>query len=199
MTDAALAPKFAPFPPKDFAVVRHVPHLWIPRTGETLRGWICDPRPDCVGILVTDHADGAMTDHGPVEIARVVHVFKDERIAHLENAPVSRTVDGKEVTFTHEAAVYCESTVGDPKRNGLFAVALKLEAPISEQDALMRTLAIKKQRDDARAAAAATPAPAPAQAEVVDHAKEPAASADKPAEAPLEAPKVSPLAAGGPA
>jgi hypothetical protein len=146
---------------------------------------------------VTEHADGAKTDHGLVEIGRVVHVYKDERMAHLENAPVTRTVDGKEVTFTHEAAVFCESGAGAALWQ--FAVALKLEAPISEQDALMRTLAIKKQRDDARAAAAATPAPAPAQAEVVDHAKEPAASADKPADAPLEAPKVSPLAAGGPA
>lgn len=199
MTDAAPAPAKSPFPPQGFSVTRHVPHVWQPRVGEVLQGWVCDPRPDCIGILVTAHAPGALTDHGPVEVARVVHVQKDERMGYLENTLVEHEaeIEGKKrtVTYTHEAAIFCESiALGN---RPAFAVALRLEPPLPMAEALTRTLAIR----EASKAPQASPAPAPAQAS----APEPAANAGAAPQAspptpptPPAAPVVSDLAAAVP-
>jgi hypothetical protein len=159
-------------------IIRHVPHLWIPRDGEVLRGYPCDPRPDCLGILVSAHEPGAKTDHGLIEIGQVVHVRHDERIERLALVvvePEGGSTDDD--TLTAEAAIQWQVTHGPSPLNPVevcgFAIALRLpgkdEKQISVKGALLAVL-------DLRQKAGLPPlgaAPAPAA---------PSATPEKPAE-----------------
>lgn len=78
----------AKYPPQGFTVIRPVPLLWTPYPGDTIRGFVCDPRPDCVGILLTERVTHNTpvgtytTDHEDEasSIGDVVHVSGPEDI-----------------------------------------------------------------------------------------------------------------------
>lgn len=105
----------AKYPPQGFTVIRPVPLLWTPYPGDTIRGYVCDPRPDCVGILLTErviHVPGveAKLVRSPLDeqstIGEVVHVEgPDDMLAALRSLLVEIEEDGSKMLATMEVCL----------------------------------------------------------------------------------------------
>jgi len=133
-------------------------------------GYVCDPRPDAIGILVTACASDAVSNAGPVLVGQVVHVEHDERTARLE-----ALIDGD---LTTEVSIRFCCTFGKPNVPFWgFDVAMRLERQITMADALARVVALLEAKAAAEAQQTAAIAETVPAAPIIDALLAPAAPA----------------------